>query len=426
MAQYRGLVETLAFVIGILVIVVGLALSIAVHEFGHLIPAKLFKVRVGQYMIGFGPKIWSKKIRGTEYGFKAIPLGGYISMAGMYPPAPDAKASRRSKNLFRSLVQDAQTDNDETLQDVPENERFYNLSVWKKLIIMLGGPVMNLLLAILLFTLVYSGIGTQAATLTIDSVSSCPADSVSCTVVPAEKAGFLAGDKILSVDGEPIADFATFAAVVADSPNKPLRVEVERGGDIKALTLTPELRAPLEEGGAERGYAGVFPAAEYQRQPIWAGTEMAYTNTAAVLEMIVQLPAMVSDAAVSTFTGQERNPNGPLSVVGVSIIAGEVAASDQAPVLDRVVMMLLLLGSLNIALFAFNLIPLLPLDGGHVVVALWDGVRNVIAKLRGKPKPRPSDALKLMPLTFAVFALLIVMGAILIIADLVNPINLLG
>lgn len=420
-----GLVETLAFVIGILVIVVGLALSIAVHEFGHLIPAKLFKVRVGQYMIGFGPTLWSKKIGSTEYGFKAIPLGGYISMAGMYPPAVGAKPSR-SKNLFRTLVQDAQSDNDDSLADVPENERFYNLAVWKKLIIMLGGPVMNLLLAVLLFTLVYSGIGTQASTLTIDSVSSCPADSVSCTVVPAEKAGFLAGDKILRIDSEPVPDFATFAAVVADSPNKPLRVEVERDGDIQVLTLTPELREPTEVGGVERGYAGVFPVAEYQRQPIWAGAEMAYTNTAAVLEMIVNLPVMVTDAAVSTITGQERDPNGPLSVVGVSIIAGEVAASDQAPILDRLVMMLLLLGSLNIALFAFNLIPLLPLDGGHVVVALWDGVRNVIAKLRGKPKPRPSDALKLMPLTFVVFALLILVGAILIIADLINPINLFG
>src|SRR5690606_19342653 len=146
--------------------VVGLAVSIALHELGHLLPAKKFGVRVGQYMIGFGPTLWSRMIRGTEYGVKLLPIGGYISMAGMYPPAPReaaraaaGSAGRAGGGFFATMVQDARAANDETLQGDDDPATFYRLPVYKRVIIMLGGPIMNLLLAIVLFTIVFSGIG---------------------------------------------------------------------------------------------------------------------------------------------------------------------------------------------------------------------------------------------------------------------------
>ena len=131
--EYARDVDVLAYVIGFVVIFVGLAISIALHEIGHLVPAKLFGVRVGQYMIGFGKTLWSRRFGETEYGFKLLPLGGYISMAGMYPPSPKASArsGRAGSGFFRVMVQDARDANDETLEGAGERT-FYRLPVWKR------------------------------------------------------------------------------------------------------------------------------------------------------------------------------------------------------------------------------------------------------------------------------------------------------
>lgn len=417
------------FVVGILVMVVGLAVSIALHELGHLWPAKRFGVRVGQYMIGFGPTLWSRRIGETEYGFKLLPLGGYISMAGMYPPMPvKARAGRAGGGFFATMVQDARAANAETLEGDDDQRVFYRLPVYQRVIVMLGGPTMNLLLAIVLFTIVFSGIGVQTATTTVSALSECaPATSSSaCTpadpVPPAVTAGFEPGDTIVSIDGAPMTTFADVSEVVAASPGIPLSVVVERDGTQQTITVTP---ATVERNGAQTGFLGIRPSAEFQQQPIWDGAAMAMQNTGQVAAIIVKLPVMIWDTGVSLFTGQERDPNGPLSIVGVAGIAGEVAAAD-APVLNRISATLSLVASLNIALFVFNLIPLLPLDGGHVVVALWDGLKRAWAKLRGRAPPRPVDATKLVPVTFVVVVALIAMGAVLILADLLNPISIFG
>jgi len=162
-------VETvLLYILGILIIVVGLALSIGLHELGHLIPAKRFGVRVGQYMIGFGPTIFSRMKGETEYGLKAIPLGGYISMSGMYAPAHEGGRGRTATtSMFETLVQD------DTKADDDEGRTFFQLPVFKRVIIMLGGPVMNLLIAVVLYTVILCGFGIAQTTTTIGSVSQC-------------------------------------------------------------------------------------------------------------------------------------------------------------------------------------------------------------------------------------------------------------
>lgn len=436
--------ETLLYVLGILIMLVGLGLSIGLHEIGHLVPAKLFGVRVGQYMIGFGPRLWSRRFGETEYGFKALPLGGFISMSGMYPPSKETGAA---KGVFRTLVQDARSANDETIADGDEARSFYRLPVWKRVIVMLGGPVMNLLLGILIFTILASGIGLSQGTTTIASVSECvlPAGSTQteCTAddpaAPAAEAGILPGDVLVSIDGVPIETFADASAIIRDSPDETLSVVVDRGGEQQTLQLTPVAaeRQVVDAAGApqfddagepitqEVGYAGFGAQVAFVPQPIGTGTEMAFQQAGAVASMIVTLPVRLWDVGVALFTDAERDPNGPLSVVGVGRLAGEVAATD-APVLNRMVVLLNLLGALNIALFVFNMIPLLPLDGGHIVVALWDGVRRAWARLRGKPAPAPVDATRLVPLTVVVAVVLIAMGALLLIADLFDPVSLFG
>jgi membrane-associated protease RseP (regulator of RpoE activity) len=445
-------VEAIAFVIGVVLMVVGLAVSIALHELGHLVPAKKFGVRVGQYMIGFGPTLWSRRIGETQYGFKAIPLGGYISMAGMYPPSPAERAAaatghrsgRAGGGFFATMVQDARAANDETM--IGEDERvFYKLPVWKRVVIMLGGPVMNLLFAIVLFAILLSGIGVQTATTTVDSVSECiiptDADRTECTaadpVAPAAAAGIQSGDVIVAVDGQSISSFAEATAAIRQSPDEPIAIVLERDGAQRTVTLTPvAIQQPVtDETGRpvvgadgevqtqEVGFAGIRQEVEYVREPIWAGPAAAVENVGAVAGIIWQLPVKVYETAVTLVTGGERDPNGPLSIVGAGILSGEVAAAE-APILNRVAGYLSLLASLNIALFVFNLIPLLPLDGGHIVVALWEGIKRAWAKVFHRPPPKPVDATKLVPVTFVVVIALIAMGAVLILADIFNPVSI--
>jgi membrane-associated protease RseP (regulator of RpoE activity) len=437
-------VEFLLYLGGILFMLIGLGLSIGLHEVGHLVPAKLFGVRVGQYMIGFGPRLWSKRIGETEYGFKMLPLGGFISMSGMYPPS---KTSGPASGVFRSLIQDARSANDETIAEGAEDRVFYRLPVWKRVIVMLGGPVMNLILATVIFTILLSGIGLQQGTTTIASVTECvvPAGSTQteCTPddpeSPAAEAGIEPGDVIVSVDGQPVSTFAEATAIVQAAPGETLDMVVLRDGVEETLNITPIAaertitdaagQPVLDDSGEpvvkEVGYVGMGSQMGYVQQPLSAGPQMAGENVARVASLIVTLPVRLWDIGVSLVTGGERDPNGPLSVVGVGRLAGEVAATD-APILNRFAILLQLLGSLNIALFVFNLIPLLPLDGGHIVVALWDGIKRAWAKLFRRPPPAPVDATKLVPLTVVVAVLLIAMGALLLIADLFNPVSLLG
>jgi len=438
-------VEILLYVGGLLFMLVGLGVSIALHEIGHLVPAKLFGVHVGQYMIGFGPRLWSRRLGETEYGIKALPVGGFISMSGMYPPSPST--GEPARGVFRTLIQDARAANDDTIAPDREERVFYRLAVWKRIVVMFGGPFMNLLLAVVIFTVLLSGIGVQQGTTTIATVSQCvlPAGTsqTACTaedpVAPAAAAGIKPGDVLVSVGGTQVDTFAQASAIIQASPGKTLPVVVDRSGERITLELTPvaaqrpaadDQGRPLVDAEGKPvlkdvGYAGVGAQLAYVPQPLTAGVEAAGANVGSVASMILTLPARLWDVGVSLVTGGERDPNGPLSVVGVGRLAGEVAATD-APVLNRFVTLLSLLGSLNIALFVFNLIPLLPLDGGHIVVALWDGAKRAWARLFRRPPPKPVDATRLVPLTVVVAVVLIGMGALLLLADLFNPVKLLG
>jgi membrane-associated protease RseP (regulator of RpoE activity) len=440
-------VETvLQFILGVLVIVLGLAVSIGLHEVGHLVPAKLFGVKVTQYMIGFGPTVWSRRRGETEYGLKAIPMGGYISMIGMFPPAKAGGAVRNaSTGFFNTLVQDARDVSAETIGD-DDARSFYRLPVWKRIIIMAGGPAMNFVIAIVVFAIVLCGFGMS--TTTIGSISQCvlPATSerqtceASDTPGPGVTAGFEEGDIITAIDGVEVSSWAESTSIIQKSPGESLSVEVQRDGGATTLTVVPLLaeRYVLDADGEqmvdddgqpvtqEVGFVGIGPKQELIPQSPAAVLPFVGENIANVVNLILHLPQRLVDVANAAFGPGERDPNGPISVVGVGRAAGEIASIEQVPLGSKVASLLGLVGSLNVALGVINLVPLMPLDGGHIAGALWEGIRRGFAKLFKKRDPGPVDTARLMPLTFGVVIVLGAMSALLIYADIVKPINLFG
>lgn len=435
------------FVLGIVVFLVGLAISIALHELGHLIPAKLFGVKVSKYMIGFGPTLFSRTRGETQYGLKAIPLGGYIAMAGMYPPAAESTGTSRrhgsARGFFGKIVQDARDVSAESAENVAPERLFYNLPVWKRIVIMLGGPVMNLILGFVLFAILLTTIGSPVSTTTLESVSPCIAESSTCSPAtpdaPGALAGLEAGDTITQINGDSVSSWEQVSAAIRSWGHNDLAFTILRDGQELTLVVSPQLtdrpvyQASGEPQVDEQGeivtesvpFVGISPRQEIAPRPVTEAFTLTGQTISGTAALIVTLPQRLVEVGQAAFGGEERHVDGPISVVGVGRVAGEITGSTQVATEGKVASLLGIMGSLNIALFVFNLIPLLPLDGGHIAGALWEYVRRGWAWLRKKPRPGPVDIARLMPLTFVVVVVLIAMSALLIYADIVKPVVIL-
>ncbi|MBX3312199.1 MAG: site-2 protease family protein [Microbacteriaceae bacterium] len=435
--------EVLLYILGVVVIFLGIAISIALHEIGHLVPAKKFGVYVDQYMVGFGPTLWSTKRGETEYGIKAIPLGGYISMAGMFPPEVEGEVRKDRTSFASQMVQDAEAI--ETI-DIDPSRSFVMLPALKRIIIMLGGPIMNLVLGLGLFTILVVGFGLPQQSTTVSSVSECvirvSEERFECLdtdpKAPAYEAGIQPGDTLISWNGTEITSWAQISSLISESGGRSIQLVVERDGALRNLVITPMIteRYAFDENGnvivdedgnyvtVERGFAGITSLEVRVQGNLLDSVELTGRQTNAVVGVILDLPSRLVNAFNAAFGAEERDPNGPMSIVGVGRIAGEITSYDGLDFTERAAGIIGILGALNIALFVFNMIPLLPLDGGHIVAAMVDGGRRTIAKIRKKPAPTPVNLAKLMPLTVAVASVLILMTILLVYADIVRPISL--
>lgn len=442
-------VETvLLFVLGVVVFIIGLLVSIGLHELGHLAFAKLFNVKVTQYSLGFGKAIWSFRRGETEYGIRPILLGGYISMVGMLKPRASGRPSAiTNTGMYGAFVQDARLASAEQIADSggDDSRAFYRLTPWKRIIVMVAGPAMNLVIGIVLFGVLLCGFGAPTTTFTSSVDCVLPtSQATTCTsgdaVSPAKQAGIRSGDVVLSVDGKQDPTITEVSKVFQESAGEDVTVVVSRDGAEKTLHITPTTAtrdvytadgtvAKNADGSTKTqqvGVVGVSIGQSLVRQSPAAVLPATGAQISASAHLIIDLPQRLVAVWNAAFGSQARSQDSPVSVVGVGRAIGEVSSMSGVPVVDKAYTILGLLASLNIGLFVLNMVPLLPLDGGHIAGALWEAVKRRSFKLVGKADPGPIDLAKTMPLTMVVVVLLAGMSALLIYADIVRPVNLFG
>ena len=407
----------LAYIIGVVLFALGIGIAVALHEFGHMLTAKAFGMKVRRYFIGFGPKIFSFRRGGTEYGLKAIPAGGFCDIAGMT-----------------------------ALDEVTEEEApraMWRYPTWKRVVVLGAGSVTHFILGFVILYLMSLTIGLVNTNDTpqVSSVAPCVSDVNLKTLsndpcqpgapAPAKKAGLQAGDKIISVGGVPTSTFTAVSTQVEKS-NGPTQFVIDRGGkqltlnidvaQVHGLTVEQQNSSATPTHLTTIGMIGVVPARYIQYNAVTGlGGTVNYTGQmfAGVWTGLKQLPNKVP-SLISAIGGAKRDANSPMSVVGVSRLGGEAVQDSQWA------LFWLLLATLQFFLGVFNLLPLLPLDGGHIAVALYEKVRDGLRRLRGRPAGGPVDYTKLAPLTLVVVFLGGAMVLLSVTADIVNPIRLNG
>jgi membrane-associated protease RseP (regulator of RpoE activity) len=373
---------------------------VALHELGHLLPAKLFGTPAPEYFVGFGKKLWSTTKNGTEYGLKLILAGGYTRIEGMFPPKPEG----RKDKWFKDWIESAREESAKGMVNYEEPRAFYNLSSPKKLAVMMGGTLTNCVLGFLCFLITFSIIGGPAATTTLSQIVS---DS------PAALAGLEPDDRITEVDGQLTPSWADVQQLISTGEGD-VEIKFVRNGQEMELVIEPQV-----ENGVRR--VGIVPTTETKRLNAFETAGVTGNVIFETMKAIVSIPAGMFDAVRSLVTNTKRENMNLVSVIGVGqvAVAAEKAAEDFS---QKIANYFSILGSLNIALFVFNLIPLLPLDGGHSANAIYEGLRRNWARIRKRERPQPSDLARTIPIAYFIYGFLILMFIIMVLADIFHPI----
>jgi membrane-associated protease RseP (regulator of RpoE activity) len=376
--------------LGILAFIVALLFSVMVHEFGHYITARKYGMWVSEFFVGFGKRIWSVQRGETEFGVKAIPAGGYCKIEGMSPS--------------------------DELPEGQEDRAFYKASSAKKLVVLGAGSFLHFVLGfVLLFTL-FAGIGTNQVLPEIREVVPNSA---------AQAAGILAGDEVISINGKKVTEWYKDVEVIRQSQGKELRLVLDRNGEQIAVTASARL---TDIDGTKRYVLGIVNDMGLKRSGLLVSIKNSATVTKSFLvesvKSLGKLPEKIPALWGATVRGEERDPNGLVGVVGVARVSGEAVGSDKLTVMERLATFVLIVASLNIFVGVFNLLPILPLDGGHMAVAIADSIRAFFARLRGRPRPAPIDVTVLTPITMVVFVVLATLTLLLLVADVINPVTL--
>jgi membrane-associated protease RseP (regulator of RpoE activity) len=394
----------MSFLLGILIFVVALLFSIMLHEAGHFVTAKKFGMKATQFFVGFGQTLWSRRKGETEYGVKAFPVGGFVKIVGMteledIDPADEPRSFRRQPG-------------------------------WQRIIVLAAGSFMHFVLAFVLLFALAIGIGLAGAgtTTMVGAIDTCVPSSLtaackpSSPASPAKKAGIRAGDVIMAVGGVQVHNWTQMGKALRSQPaGQPVAITVLR--DRHEVTLHPSLAVIHGRHGS---YLGVSPVVVFQRTGLGGAVTYAGGKFGQIMAGSAGVVASLPKAIPDLFSKNRANgPGGQVtSVVGAADVTGQVVA---APIgwQARVAVVMLIVASLNIFIGAFNLLPLLPLDGGHLAIVIYERCRAWLARLRGKPDPGPVDFRRFIPVSVGVFALLVGFSLLVIMADIVNPVHII-
>ena len=377
-------------ILGMLAFVVALLLSVMVHEFGHFVTARRYGMWVSEFFVGFGKRIWSVQRGETEFGVKAIPAGGYCKIEGMSP--------------------------NDAMPEGEEERAFYKASSGKKLIVLGAGSFLHFVLGYLLLFLLFAGVGTNQVLPIIGEVVSNSA---------AQSAGIQVGDEVTSINGVEVTTWYKDVEAIRNSQGKELALGLLRDGKNITITATPRL---TDIDGTERYVLGIVNITGLKRSGVVESASNSFKVTKSFLsesiKSLAKLPEKIPALWGATVRGEERDANGLVGVVGVARVSGEAVGSDKLTPMERLATFLLIVASLNIFVGIFNLLPILPLDGGHMAVAIADEIRAFLARLRGRPRPAPIDVTVLTPITMVVFVVLACLTLLLLVADVINPVTL--
>ena len=393
--------------LGWLIFLFALLFSVMLHETGHFIMAKKFGMKVTRYFVGFGPTVWSTWRGETEYGIKALPLGGFVKIIGMH-----------------SL--------DDVEDPADEPRSFRRQPAWQRIIVLCAGSFMHVVLAFVLVGGLVLTIGIENDNTTqLGTVTSCVASNVtdlnngtcgsSSKPSPSKVAGLRVGDTVTAFDGKPVSNWTQLGNAIKDAkPGSPVTMTVLRHGH--TLTLHTTLASVPGRSG---GYMGIAPTTAFQvASPLGAikyagsffGQELS-GSARAIGALPSAFPKLFSKNRANTTGGQVS------SMIGVANATGQAVAANVGW-RYKVEYVVLLIAALNIFVGAFNMLPLLPLDGGHVAAVGWEWFRSWFARLRGRPDPGLVDMRKLVPVMFSIFMVLVFFSMIVLLADIVNPVNL--
>ena len=377
-------------ILGMLAFVIALLLSVMIHEFGHYLTAKHYGMKVSEFFLGFGARIWSKQKGETEFGIKAIPAGGYCKIEGMVPG--------------------------DVMPEGEESRAFYKAKSSRKLIVLGAGSFLHFVLGYLLLFLLFAGVGTNQLLPVINEVVKGSA---------AQSAGLVAGDDVLAINGKEVKNWYNDVQVIRNSKGAPLTLLIKR--DSEQITIQTSARFETIDG-TQRYVLGIINEVGIKRSGVITSLKNSATVTRDFLSQsvksLINLPSKIPSLWGQTVGGETRDPNGLVGVVGVARVSGQTIGSDSLSITERLSTFILIIASLNIFVGLFNLLPILPLDGGHMAVAIADEIRAFIARLRRRPRPAAIDVTLLTPITMVVFVILAALTVLLLVADIVNPVVL--
>ena len=372
----------------VVIFVVSLIFAIMFHEFGHYITAKAFGMKVEKFFLGFGPTLWSFQRGETEYGVKAIPAGGFVKIIGMNASEP--------------------------IDPADQGRTFYEQPAWQRAIVLSAGSFTHFVLAAIL---IFSA-------LTLIGLPQPPATELDVVMAesPGAEAGLKAGDRIVAVNGEPVERFEQVRDAIAASDGRPITFTVERNGEQASHEVTPTV---TERPDGTRGpFVGIGPKVVIAPVPAGEAARRTLVGDFSIVEItkrnLAGLGTALSPQALGRWFGQVNDPgprstDGPISLVGVGQAVNALGRSGE------IFELLFLFALLNITLGTLNMLPLPPLDGGHLAVLLIERGVNGVRRLRGRSADWHLDPSVIMPVALAVIAFFVVLSLTALYVDIVKP-----